>query len=106
MHELTSTAFAGPLQLLSAPTVVCRVRQTASGRQDDLTFKKHLPLAALQTAAGLPALTELRLMICAPNGMPSPPGVMRPRCEELARLRSASLRELTLYLDWVRQVVN
>jgi len=60
----------------------------------------------LQTAAGLPGLTELRLMICAPNGMPSPAGVTRPRCEELARLRSASLQKLTLYLDWVRQVAD
>ncbi len=40
-------------------------------------------------------------MICFPDGYGSPPGVTRPRCEELARLRSASLRELTLHLDTV-----
>ena len=67
--------------------------------QDNLTLEKHRLLAVLQIAAGLFALTILRLMVCFPDGCGSPPGVTRPRCEELARLRSASLRELTLSLE-------
>jgi len=79
------------LSLLSGPSKWCGP-----------TSDKQLLLAALQAAAGLPALTGLRLMTRAPDGCRCPPDVTKPRCEELERLRSASLRELTLHLDQVR----